>query len=121
AERPEPRASEDPVERYIEGRTEPTARWLREHRDWITDPKKNAKLTAAHFNALGEGLQPDTSEYFEHVETFIGLKKAAEEKTNGSAKSAPQKKSGAPVAPVAASTGGTNGGGNEVRLSRTEA
>jgi hypothetical protein len=64
----------DPVESYIEGRTEPTQRWLRQHTDWITDPRKNAKLTSAHWGAVGEGLIPDTPEYFAHVERRIGLR-----------------------------------------------
>lgn len=104
---------DDPVEAYIAGRTEPTANWLRAHKDFITDPRKNAKLTAAHWNAVGEGLSPDTPEYFEHVETFVGLKQAPKKDT--------RRKPGAPVAPVTASSGGTNGGGHEVRLSKMEA
>ena len=41
-----PAVPADPVEAYCANRTEPTQRWLREHRDWVTDPRKNAKLTA---------------------------------------------------------------------------
>ena len=54
----------DPVEALAATRTEPTAKWLREHRDWVTDPKKNAKLTSAHFDAVAEGLTPDTEFVF---------------------------------------------------------
>jgi hypothetical protein len=119
----EPRQQQtDPVEAYLAGRTEPTANWLRAHKDWITDPKKNAKLTGAHFDAVGEGLLPDTPEYFSHVETVLGLRKDG---TNGSTNGkTPQKqirRSTVPVAPVQASGGGTNGGGTEVRLSKGEA
>ncbi len=67
----------DPVEALAATRTEPTAKWLREHRDWVTDPKKNAKLTSAHFDAVAEGLTPDTESYFEHVERRIGLSENA--------------------------------------------
>jgi hypothetical protein len=35
--------------------------------------RKSAKVTAAHFDALAEGLQQDTPEYFQHVERQIGL------------------------------------------------
>jgi hypothetical protein len=63
----------DPVEALAATRTEPTAKWLREHREWVLDPKKNAKLTSAHFDAVGEGLREDTPEYFEHVGRKIGL------------------------------------------------
>lgn len=112
--------SADPVEAYIQGRTEPTANWLREHRDWISDPKKNAKLTAAHHDALSEGYEPDTAGYFEHVESFIGLKKGdGAAKSNGA--SQPKRKASAPVAPVSGSGGGVSGGSQEVRLTAGEA
>jgi hypothetical protein len=68
-----PVAPADPVEAACVGRTEPTAKWLREHRDWVTDPKKNARLTSAHYDAEAEGLVPDTPEYFSHIEHKIGL------------------------------------------------
>lgn len=64
----------DPVEAVISTRTQPTPQWLREHRDWLKDEQKKAKLTAAHYDALAEGLQPDTSNYFKFVEKKIGLK-----------------------------------------------
>ena len=76
----------DPVEAFISTRTAPTAKWLREHRDWLSDPAKNEKLTKAHYNAMGEGLQVDTPEYFSHVEKRIGLRGA---NTSGAKRSAP--------------------------------
>jgi len=69
-----PISSGDPVEDYCANRTEPTARWLREHPDWVTDPRKNAKLTGAHHLAVGDGLEPDSAEYFSYVEKTIGLR-----------------------------------------------
>jgi len=116
-------APTDPVEAYVAGRSEPTANWLRQHRDWIVDPRKNAKLTSAHYSAVAEGLTPDTDDYFSHVETAIGLKQAPG-KTNGANGngSGKPRRASVPVAPVTQSGGsGTNGGGNEVRLSRGEA
>jgi HlyD family secretion protein len=62
------------IEGFINSRTEPTAKWLRQHREWITDPRKNAKLMAAHFDAIAQGIAVDTPEYFEHVETYLGLR-----------------------------------------------
>jgi hypothetical protein len=99
--------SDDPVEAFIATRTEPTANWLREHRDWLTDARKNKKLTAADADAQAEGHVPDTPAYFDYVERFLGLKKdEAEPKAeiNGAAKTPPARKTAPPVAPV-------NGGG----------
>jgi hypothetical protein len=64
----------DPLEAYCAGRTEPTRRWLQEHRDWVTDPKKNVRLTAAHWSAVADELVPDSPAYFEAVEKAIGLR-----------------------------------------------
>lgn len=116
--------SSDPIDAYVAGRTEPTANWLRAHPEWITDPRKNAKLTSAHYSAQAEGIATDTDEYFEHVETFIGLKQAAgESKPNGAAANGaakPRARTPA-VAPGSHAGGAGNGGGNEVRLTKGEA
>lgn len=118
----------DPVEEFIATRTEPTQKWLREHRDYLTDGRKNAKLTAAHFSAVGEGIALDTPEYFEHVEKHLGMRGDDKSKAaNGSgeqprgANGQFRRASAPPVAPVQASGGGTSGGGSEVRLTRKEA
>jgi hypothetical protein len=70
---PEPQIS-DPVERFASSLTQRSADWVREHSDYVTDPRKNAKLTSAHWDAVGEGLQPDTDAYFDHVERAVGLR-----------------------------------------------
>lgn len=122
-------ASDDPIEAYLANRTAPTQKWLRAHTEWITDPRKNDKLSAAHLDAKSEGLQADTPEYFEHVERFLGLKQNGRDQSrdngrdntssrdNGSQK----RRTAVPVAPVQQSPGGTNGGGREVRLTPGEA
>ena len=108
----------DEVDRFISTKTAPTAKWLREHRDWVTDPDKSNKLTEAHFNAVNQKIAVDTPEYFEHVEKFIGLRQAS---GNGAAAPKAPRRGSTPVAPVVHSGGGMNGNGNEVRLSRGEA
>ena len=120
-----PVSAADVVEAYVQNRTEPTATWLRAHPDWVTDARKNARLTAAHYAAVAEDIAPDSQEYFEHVETFIGLRQAegdgkakSDAKTNG----ATRPRRGPPAAPVQHSGGGANGSsGQEVRLTQGEA
>ena len=63
----------DPVERYVRGRPAQTQQWLREHREYVTDPAKNRELQKAHFHAIGSNLTPDSDAYLRHVEKRIGL------------------------------------------------
>jgi hypothetical protein len=70
----------DPVEAFI-SRCEPkTAAWMRAHPDdariLATDPtsRRAAKLMAADNDAKSEGYVAGSADYFEHVETFLGLK-----------------------------------------------
>lgn len=115
----------DPVEAYIASAERPpqTQAWLRDHREYITDPRKQMKLNAAHSDALGEGYEANSPEYFDHVNNFLGLNKSAE--TNGTRQTQngtpTRRRASVPVAPVNATGGGANGGGNEVRLSAREA
>lgn len=111
-------APADGFEAHVSKFTQPTADWMRSHRDWVTDPVKSAKLQRAHNHALGEGLDPDTPEYFEHVETRIGLRQAAGSQSNGAQNGAakPVRRAAAPpVAPV------NGGGGNGSSGSRSSA
>lgn len=110
----------DPVESFIATRTPKSQEWLRNHKDWLTDQRKNNKLTAAHHDAVAEGIEPDTAEYFEHVEKYLGIRKGDEPR-----KDAPQRQArqGAPTVPVNASgnDGGHGTGARTVRLTRAEA
>ena len=117
--REQPTQVEDPVEAYLQKLTPKSANWLRQHKDYVTDTRKNAKLTGAHYSAVGEGLDVDSPEYFAHVEKALGMTESdGKAKTvNGNGAKRP---ASAPVAPVQASAGGTSGG-VEVRLSKTEA
>jgi hypothetical protein len=64
----------NPFEDHLANFTDRTAAWMREHPDWVTDPRKNAKLTGAHHLAVSEGLTPDTDSYEAFVEKTIGLR-----------------------------------------------
>lgn len=123
-------APHDPVDAYVTGRSDASQKWLRAHPDFVTDQRKNHKLTAAHSDALAEGLNADTPEYFEHIESFIGLKQNGRATTRDNGRDtnttsrdngAQKRRTAVPVAPVQQSSGGTNGGAREVRLTQGEA
>lgn len=110
----------DPIEAFINSRSGPTQTWLRAHRDYLTDPRKNAKMQAAHFDAEAEGIALDSPQYFEHVERYLGLKKDTPAQQQQHSQHS-QRRPTAPVAPVTPSGGGMNGGAAEVKLSASEA
>lgn len=66
--------SGDPVEAYISQFSPDSQRWLRDHKTYVTDAKQNARLLAAHHDAVAEDLTPDTPAYFDHIERRLGLR-----------------------------------------------
>ncbi len=108
----------DPVEVYVQGRTALTANWLRAHPEFIKDARKQAKLSAAHYDAEGEGLVADTPAYFDHVEKFLGI--GVEKKAPTEAAQVTPRRS-APVAPGSSVSNGGSGSGPVVTLTRGEA
>lgn len=48
--------------------------WLREHREYVEDQRKNAKLAAAHWDAIDEGHKEFSTDYFLAVERLLGLR-----------------------------------------------
>ncbi len=121
-QQPQPQPQQQPAdqfEAYLGQFTKPTADWMRDHRDWVTDGKKNAKLQSAHYDAVANGIAPDTDDYFSHVERHIGLTEAA--KTNGGAVK-PTARRGPPAAPpVSGARSGGAVGGESVTLTSREA
>lgn len=81
---PAPRAASDPVEQNIAAMQVPDGakQWLRGHKEYLTDPRKNAELGLAHFKALDEAggeSHMGTPRYLEALEGQLGLRKATTE------------------------------------------
>ena len=74
-QQPQPRFEEqptDPIEAQIQAVRSPTSQaWLRSHRDVLADPVKTKLMTAAHYEADALNIQPDTPEYFAHIENKV--------------------------------------------------
>lgn len=64
----------DPFEQAIGQLPEAAKNWLRGHREYMTDSRKNIKIQAAHFDVLDEGVSAYSPEYFESLETKLGLR-----------------------------------------------
>jgi len=119
--KPAPRKTEsrppvsDPTEAFIQTRSVPAQTWLRANREWLDNGPKNAKLTAAHYSAIGDGIAVDTPQYFEHIEKSLGIKKG------DSKESKPlQRRPSAPAAP-GADAGGRSASPIQVTLTKGEA
>src|SRR5215467_3026278 len=116
---------DDPFEEHVSKHSPRSAQWMREHKEWVTDPRKSAKLTAAHWNALGDGLTADTDEYFEHVEKALKIRGEPDSKPNGGDSGSRPRARTPVVAPVNGGAGAhTSGAGDNrgvtVTLSRSE-
>lgn len=110
--------SSDPVEIAVAGMSPQSAAWIRAHPDYVTDERKRSRMIGAHNFARADGLQPDTPQYFEHIEKTLGLRDAPAEKLATPKKTSP----GIPVIPVngGSSAGGGGNGVVEVKLSTGE-
>jgi len=108
--------SHDPVEAFTKGMSPKSAAWIRSHPDCVTDPKKNARMLAAHNLAMADDIPVDSDDYFARIEAGITPAKAQQQeqpKVNI--------RPSAPVAPAGNASGGMNGGGQTVKLSQREA
>ena len=84
APRPEPElpkiqpVQRDPVEERIAGLSKPSQDWIRSHPEVITDTRLTNKMTAAHYEALAEGINADTPDYFAFIESKLGFDGSAQ-------------------------------------------
>ena len=110
--------SHDPVEAFTKGMSPKSAAWIRSHPDCVTDPKKNARMLAAHNLAMADDIPVDSDDYFARIEAGIAPKQVQQDP-----KPEPGKvniRPSAPVAPSGNAGGGMNGGGTTVRLTQRE-
>lgn len=64
----------DPVEALARTLSPASADWVRRHPEYATDPRKNAKMIAAHnYATINKELTPDTPAYFALVEQELGI------------------------------------------------
>ena len=100
--------------------------WLREHRDFVDNPRKNLKLQGAHFDALDEGHKEFSTDYFIAVEKLLGLRQAdkVEKKVEDDDDEIEDNRGSIVSAPVNRESGGGGGsddsGRRRVRLTKDQ-
>jgi hypothetical protein len=103
----------DPIEQMARAVTPRSASWLRDNRDALSDQRNLRKMFRAHEDAIDDGIEPDSDEYFHFIEQRIGISR-----DNDVVEApAPRKSAPPPAAPV--SRGGQKP--NVIRLSREQA
>lgn len=104
----------DPVENFASQLSPRSADWVRRNPQFVTDPRLNQKMIAAHNLAVADGYKADTDEYFSFVEDILKVprrdetKAPAEESALSSASTPTQRRTSPPAAPVSRS-GTANG------------
>jgi hypothetical protein len=110
----QPQPPTDPIERAIQGRTEPTKAFLRKHPDLIRgDGSLKRTAIEAHERALDDGHTADTQGYFDYIEKSLNMTQTPERPVGSPTHLASRGQAPSIAAPVARAGGpGTAGGGN---------
>jgi len=124
---PEPQYT-DPVEALAARLSPRSADWVRRNPDYAKDPRLFQKMVAAHQMVTADGVQPDTDEYFEAIESTLKMRrepertqqKAEEPDPSSEAAKPAQRRTPPPAAPVSRSSGTPGNRPNVIRLTRAE-
>lgn len=113
----EPRPFVDPVEALAsemarQGNSQ-SARWIRNHPEYATDPRLYQRMLAAHNLAVTDNLTPDTDDYFESVERTLGLRTPGDTPVS---EARAQRRASPPAAPVSRGGNGEGSAPRTVRL-----
>lgn len=131
APKPAPPRVQDPVEALAMQLTPRSANWVRAHPEYARNPALYQKMLAAHNLAVGDGIEPDTDEYFEEVERTLKVPSRhtraevdTDDQSAFSSAAAPAKARTSPAAaPVSRGTSSSNSssGGRTITLSAAQA
>lgn len=124
----------DPVEMFASQLSPRSADWVRRNPQFVTDPRLNQKMIAAHNLAVADGYAPDTDDYFAFVEDTLKMNRREpsrpvaddqyeDDSALSSASKPVQRRSAPPAAPVSrtpASPSGNRTPSNGVRLTKEQ-
>jgi hypothetical protein len=117
--KPQLRVQPDIVDQFVQSMTPRSASWVKSHPEFVRDPKKNAKMIAAH-NFIKDDVQVDSDEYFSKIEEMLGIKAIeipnTEEIDPMADAAKPTRKPAPPAAPVTRSGNGAGVRPNVVTL-----
>jgi len=111
----------DRVEQMAQTVSPRSASWLRENKDAFRDDRAIRKMFRAHEDAVEDGIEPDSDEYFSFIEQRVGIRRQEQEAPDpmsAAAAAAPRRSVSPPPAPVSRGNGTRPG---VIRLTREEA
>jgi hypothetical protein len=119
---PEPVAPPaDPVEAFASQLSRRSADWVRQHPEFVTDQRLNAKMIAAHNLAVADGIPTDTDEYFEAIEQTLKVtRKVAQTETDDQYAAKTVRRRDAAPAAAPSNRGNQSAGSNVIRLSAAQ-
>ncbi len=120
--KPEPVAlPADPVEAFASQLSRRSADWVRQHPEFVTDQRLNAKMIAAHNLAVADGIPTDSDEYFAAIEQTLKVApKAAQTETDDQHAAKVVRRRDAAPAAAPANRGNQSASSNVVRLSAAQ-
>ena len=115
----------DPVEAFASQLTPRSASWVRRNPQFVTDPRLNQKMIAAHNLAMADGHEADSDSYFLSVEDILKVNRRQETSQNeesalSTASSPAQRRASPPAAPVSRSGTANGTRSNQQTLSAAE-
>jgi len=118
AEPQQPLKPEQQIDQIIGQVSKPSAQWLKENRDRFEDERTINKMFRAHGDAVDDGIDPDTPEYFRYIEKRLGFK---QDENGGSPMSSAAKPTSRQSAPPSAPVNRDSGRSNVAHLTRAQA
>jgi hypothetical protein len=117
-EPPQPLKPKQQIDQIIGQVSKPSAQWLRDNRDHFEDERTINKMFRAHGDAVDDGIEPDTPEYFTYIEKRLGFK---QDEYGGSPMSSAAKPSSRQAPPPSAPVNRDSGRANVAHLTRAQA
>lgn len=108
----------DPVEALASQLSYRSADWIRRNPQFATDQRLYSKMLAAHNLAVADGIEPDTDDYFDSIETTLRMRDQGDDSRSASAPA--QRRSAPPAAPVSRSGAAPGSRPNRITLSAEE-
>lgn len=106
----------DPLAKY----SPKERKWINEHPEFLSDPRFQAKVTNAHYEALADGVKTNTDEYFDYINDVIDPKKKVDTDDSFGGTPTPKRVSTALPPSRAGSSSTTSGQNKQMRLSAEE-